>query len=945
MDPLPVPAPALRSGRLLERETELAVVDQLLREAADGEGRFLLIEGAAGIGKTRIVAESRHRANDAGLQVLAARGSELERDFPFGVVRQLFEGLLMDPETADRLLQGSAAAARPVVAPMDGTDENSGDVSFAALHGLYWLCVNIAGEGALALTVDDLHWCDRPSLRFLAYLGRRLEGLPLLVVGSTRPSEPGADLALLAEIANDPLTVCLRPAALTSAATDAIIEARLGVAPDAEFAAACHRATGGNPLLLNEILAAFAAQGVSPDAAHAGAVVHDIGPRAVARSVAARLLRVPAASLVVARTVAVLGDGTDLRHVAELAGLDHGVAAEATGHLAAAEILRPDMPLGFVHPLVRAAIYQDIAPGERQRQHAQAARLLAEAGAPLDQVAAHLLVSPGNGDEATVDTLLRSARGALARGASESAVSYLERALEEPPPVDRRTALLLELGIAQGYLNGPAAAATLRTVYEEADDPEIRVGAGIGLAHSLLFVGNPIEVTEIAEREIARIGSEDPDLRNQFEAVRLTTAWYDPRALPFDHPDFHRHREIGDGGQGSRMLAGVNAYHWAMTGGSVAECVPLALHCVSGDALQRLDASGVPTVAGILVLLLADHPDAYRVTETELAEGYRTGSIFVASGGYIFHGLNLLLRGELGEAGRLETQARDMQDVWGQHNVRLFPAAYHAEILLEQGDLEGALRTFEWAGLPPDSQLPDSPNFSWWLNARLRYLIASGALEDAVALSLDCERRFSSTIVNPAFIPWRSLRAEALHRLGRSGEAVAIAESELPFSRAWGAARTVGRSLRVLGAVSGDLDVLREAVEVLEQSTAKLELAKALAAYGIALRLDRQPTEAREPLRRALDLASVCEATPLVEHIRSEIYATGARPRTDALSGIAALTASERRVADMASGGQSNKDIAQALYVTPKTVEVHLGNVYRKLGIKSRRDLAGALAA
>jgi DNA-binding CsgD family transcriptional regulator len=944
MDPFPVPATALRSGQLLERDAELAVVDQLLREAAAGEGRCLLIEGAAGIGKTRIVAESRRRANDAGLQVLAARGSELERDFPFGVVRQLFEGLLMDPDTAERLLQGSAAAARPVVAPMDAAGENSGDVSFAALHGLYWLCVNIAGEGALALTVDDLHWCDRPSLRFLAYLGRRLEGLPLLVVGSTRPSEPGADLALLAEITNDPLTVCLRPAALTAAATGAIIEARLGAAPDAEFAAACHRATGGNPLLLNEILAAFAAQGVSPDAAHAGAVVHDIGPRAVARSVAARLMRVPADAVAVARTVAVLGEGADLRHVAELAGLDHSVAAEATGHLAAAEILRPDMPLGFVHPLVRAAVYQDIAPGERQRQHARAARLLTEAGAPLDQVAAHLLASPGDGDETTVETLVRAARGALARGASESAVSYLERALEEPPRAGERTALLLELGVAQGYLSGPASAETLRKVYEEADDPGIRVGAGLGLTHSLLFVGNPAEVTEITEREIAKLGSADPDLRDQFEAVRLTTAWYDPGALPFDHPDFERHRHVGDGCQGGRMLAGVTGYHWAMTGGTTEECVPLALHSVSGDALQRLDSSGVPTVAGIITLALADHPDALRVTETQLAEGYRTGSIFVASGGHIFHGLNLLLRGELGEAGRLEAQARDLQDVWGQHNVRLFPAAYHAEILMEQGDMEGALRAFEWAGLPPDSQLPPAQNLSWWLNARLRYLIASGAPDEALALSEDCERRFATTIVNPAFIPWRSLRAEALYLLGRTEEAVAIAKSELPFARAWGAARTVGRSLRVLGAASGDIDVLREAVEVLEQSTAKLELAKALTAEGTALRLARQPTEAREPLRRALDLASTCEATPLVEHIRSEIYATGARPRTDALSGVAALTASERRVADMASGGQSNKDIAQALYVTPKTVEVHLGNVYRKLGIKSRRELPGALA-
>jgi DNA-binding NarL/FixJ family response regulator len=115
-------------------------------------------------------------------------------------------------------------------------------------------------------------------------------------------------------------------------------------------------------------------------------------------------------------------------------------------------------------------------------------------------------------------------------------------------------------------------------------------------------------------------------------------------------------------------------------------------------------------------------------------------------------------------------------------------------------------------------------------------------------------------------------------------------------------------------------------------------------AYGSALRHARRPTDAREPLRRALELASACEAPPLVEHVRSELQAAGVRPRTDALAGIGALTASERRVAELAREGQSNRDIAQSLYVTPKTVEVHLSNAYRKLGIRSRRELSGALA-
>ncbi len=137
---------------------------------------------------------------------------------------------------------------------------------------------------------------------------------------------------------------------------------------------------------------------------------------------------------------------------------------------------------------------------------------------------------------------------------------------------------------------------------------------------------------------------------------------------------------------------------------------------------------------------------------------------------------------------------------------------------------------------------------------------------------------------------------------------------------------------------------LEEAVRVLEGSTARLEHALALAALGATLRRARRPTDAREPLRRALELAEACGADGLVERARGELHATGVRPRAAARSGAGALTPSERRVAAMAAEGMSNRDIAEALYVTPKTVEIHLSSAYRKLGVRSRRELPGALA-
>jgi hypothetical protein len=182
----------------------------LVHRAAAGEACVAFVEGPPGIGKTRLLNEVRQMVADSGFRVLLARGGELEREFPFGVVRQLFEPVLVDEEARARALAGAAGAAR-VVFELKGDGERAADPSFASLHGLYWLTVNLTVESPLLLAVDDLHWCDRASLRFLAYLVHRLEGLPVLLACSARRSEPGVESAVLGEIASDWLTVSIQP--------------------------------------------------------------------------------------------------------------------------------------------------------------------------------------------------------------------------------------------------------------------------------------------------------------------------------------------------------------------------------------------------------------------------------------------------------------------------------------------------------------------------------------------------------------------------------------------------------------------------------------------------------------------------------------------------------------------------------------------------------------
>jgi DNA-binding CsgD family transcriptional regulator len=219
--------------------------------------------------------------------------------------------------------------------------------------------------------------------------------------------------------------------------------------------------------------------------------------------------------------------------------------------------------------------------------------------------------------------------------------------------------------------------------------------------------------------------------------------------------------------------------------------------------------------------------------------------------------------------------------------------------------------------------------------------------EDALADFLACGQALDLFgISNPAYLPWRSRAALALQQLDRGAEAREFAEDELALSEQWGAPQTVGISLHALALVRGGragLLLLDQAVEVLANSMARLELARALVDFGAALRRANRRSDARLQLRQAVDLAQRCGAQPLIERANDELAATGAHRRTALLGGVESLTASERRVAQMAAEELSNKEIAQALFVTVKTVEQHLGRVYRKLDISSRRQLGAVL--
>jgi DNA-binding CsgD family transcriptional regulator len=304
-----------------------------------------------------------------------------------------------------------------------------------------------------------------------------------------------------------------------------------------------------------------------------------------------------------------------------------------------------------------------------------------------------------------------------------------------------------------------------------------------------------------------------------------------------------------------------------------------------------------------------------------------------------FRAFALLRRGDLPDAEADARAALDAPIPLGSTYAHL------AEALAERGELAEAIQTLDLAGVPEDHHTYQTAVL---LAPRARLRIASGEVTQGLADLLAAGESLGSFgIHNPSYSAWRSEAALATLGLGDRQEARRLVGEEIELARRWGTARPLGVALRAAGLVEGGdegLERLRESVDVLATSQAQLERAKSFTEVGAALRRANQRAEARAFLQEGLELARRCGAIVLAERTHAELLATGARPRRLVRSGVDSLTPGERRVAQMATEGQTNREIAQALFVTPKTVETHLSHVYRKLEIQARSQLPGAMS-
>ena len=506
---------------LLDRDRELEALGALLDAAARGRGGAAVVEGPAGIGKSELLRAAARAAAERGVRPLVARAAELERDLPYGVVRQLLEPPVLGASETERaaLLEGPARRAAELLDLGGAESEPS-----AAAHGIFWLVANLAAGTPLLVAVDDIQWADEPSLRALAYLGRRLDGLPVALVAALRTGE-ALDAALDALLA-EPGLVHVRPAPLGTEAVGRLVTDRLGEPADAAFAERCRRQTAGNPFLLTELTAELASRGIHPTGA-ATAAVDEVVPARVAAAARRRLAALDDPARALAGAVVVLGDDADPGLAAELAGLDAATAAEAAARLAAADLLDRGA-LRFRHPLLRAAIAGATGEAERGRAHARAARLLARRGARPDRIGPHLLASPpGDGDPWAVAALRAAAREARRLGAPVQAAAALRRAVEEPAEPALLPGLLRELGAVELAAMLPAASGHLRAALELARDPGERADIALELGITYYRDARHPEAVDVLGRTIEALGTEERERRLRLEAFLAIAGRYD----------------------------------------------------------------------------------------------------------------------------------------------------------------------------------------------------------------------------------------------------------------------------------------------------------------------------------------------------------------------------------------------------------------------------------
>ncbi len=930
--------------------------DGTRREGATvrARGGMLAFAGRAGIGKTRLLAEVRRRAEAKGCTVLSARGGEQEQRVAFHVARQLLQPHLAGvPEPELRTSLGSwYAIVGPALGLCAATDGPPPDQQ-GLRDGLDWVLTHLAVRRApMVLVLDDAHWADPESLRWLAAFAPRAEQLPLLLVVAYRPDElpdhAEAFRGLPGRAGGRPLD--LEP--LSADAVARLVREALGTRADDAFCRECWAVTAGNPFETVELTAKVRDRGLAPTEPGAH-LLRDLAAAVKGSGLVARLERLGTSTVRFAWACALLGTEISPTLAAAVAGLGSEEAADAADTLRDARILTGaatgEGALEFVHPLIATAVYRAIPGSFRVALHGQAAWCVIDAGLGPSAAARHLMETHPDGDTWVVRQLRAAARETLRAGAPDAARRHLARALREPPPLAERAAVLYELGCAS-LLTEPATTVNhLRAALQEPiDDPGLRHNIVYRLSQVLAHSDRLGEASDTLAREIRVTGDVRVRLRMQSEQFM----WDAFRADEPESPARSRRlARLADRLTGrdltERYVIGLRAWDATLRG----EPAHIAVHhaeraLAGGFGWAEADRGFEVPVLVALAFMYADRPGR---TEELFAAGIADFERQGWHGAHLSFGYTLLAyvrfrRGRLAEAEDFVRAGLGLAERVGPGT----PAHWYAvgilvEVLLARGRLTEATQLAEDHAFrepfPAAVVFPDAQTVYGEL------LLARGLAKDAAAELAAAGRRLDPRgMRNPAWCPWQLhlARAESHDAPER---AVATAAEAVRRARQYGAPSAVGQALRAAADVSSGLarvNLLEESVGHLERSPAAYELACALVALGAELRRGSRPGEAAEHLYRGLDTAVQCGADGLVEVARDELEAAGLRPHRLHSAETDALTARECAVAELTTRGLTTAAIAERLHTQETAVVRLLSAVYRKVGTE-RTGLGAAL--
>jgi DNA-binding CsgD family transcriptional regulator len=519
----------------------------------------------------------------------------------------------------------------------------------------------------------------------------------------------------------------------------------------------------------------------------------------------------------------------------------------------------------------------------------------------------------------------------------------LRRARREPPPESERAAVELEFGLVQLRAAHAGGVETLIALRSSTEDSIVRAEIAAVLAISLIYRGREEEAVSLLDQSIAELGGSSPllTLRLRAESLELST-WVREgvpdqlapavdEALTMNSFEVRRFLEVASFLEALGLGRSDRAEH-------LARAAIVDLNSFHEDAM-----SGFPPTRAAVALVLADRGDEVEGFFDTATDAARRRNMNAVTADF---GMRAVCRFLDGDLTRAQADAEMAFELALPLGVPLFRDTWRRMLLLtllERGD-HVAAQELVGNSSPggAGSGLHGALTHCAWGELRSAMGEHEAARRDFIAAG---ERISWLPYANPEAVGWRTGLAMTEAALGNRKKAEGLAEEAVGIAREAGGRRGIGVALRVQGVIGGGdgVEKLGEAVEILAGTRARLQHAKALVDLGAALRRGNRRKDAREPLREGLDMAHRCGAASLEERARTELAATGARPRSARLSGIEALTPSELRVARMASRGMTNREIAQSLFVTTKTIETHLRHVYQKLGIGGRTEFPADL--